>query len=163
MDHVALAIWDAIPTIKSCDGIGSGRRFGWAPRSKGDQILWRFPRRGRWSLLDPDVFRRTSVATLLRRRIKHRSSRKSHSKSEGSTCLPIDYVIPRAFSLTEPCSNNVVKYNALFIGMQIIDEIGVKNLEAYGDSKIIVNHVPHSWPCTSPLKTYFYIDHVTRQ
>ena len=34
---------------------------------------------------------------------------------------PDDYVIPRAFSLTEPCSNNVAEYNALLIGMQIAD------------------------------------------
>ena len=30
---------------------------------------------------------------------------------------PHNYVIPRAFSLTESCSNNVAKYNALLIGM----------------------------------------------
>ena len=42
-----------------------------------------------------------------------------------------NYVIPRAFSLTEPCSNNVAEYNAFLIGIQIADEIGVKNLEAY--------------------------------
>jgi len=52
-----------------------------------------------------------------------------------------NYIILRVFSLTEPCSNNGQEYNALLVGMQIIDEIGVKNLEAYGDSKIIVNHV----------------------
>jgi len=28
---------------------------------------------------------------------------------------PENHVLPRAFSLTEPCSNNVVKYNALLI------------------------------------------------
>ena len=54
---------------------------------------------------------------------------------------PQNYVISRAFSLTEPCSNNVAEYNALLIGMQIADEISVKNLEAYGDSKLIVNQV----------------------
>ena len=52
-----------------------------------------------------------------------------------------NYVISRAVSLTEPCSNNVAEYNALLIGMQLADEIGVKNLEAYGDSKLIVNQV----------------------
>jgi len=52
---------------------------------------------------------------------------------------PQNYVIPRAFSLTDPCSNNVAEYNALLIGMQIVDEIGVKNLKAYGDLKLIVN------------------------
>jgi len=46
---------------------------------------------------------------------------------------PHNYVIPRAFSLTEPCSNNVSEYNALLIGMQLAEEIGVKNFEAYGD------------------------------
>ena len=50
---------------------------------------------------------------------------------------PQNYVIPCAFSLTEPCSNNVTEYNALLIRMQYIEEIGVKNLEAYGDSKLM--------------------------
>ena len=40
--------------------------------------------------------------------------------------FPQNYVIPHAFSLTEPCSNNVAEYNALLIGMRIADEIGVK-------------------------------------
>ena len=52
---------------------------------------------------------------------------------------PQNSVIPHTFSLTEQCSNNLAEYNALLIGMQIADEIGVKNLEAYGDSKLIVN------------------------
>ena len=52
-----------------------------------------------------------------------------------------NYVIPHAFSLTESCSNSVAEYNALLIEMHIIDKIGVKNLEAYGDSKLIVNQV----------------------
>jgi len=51
---------------------------------------------------------------------------------------PQNYVIPHAFSLTESCSNNVAEYNALLIGIQIVDEIGVKNLEVYDDSKLIV-------------------------
>ena len=87
---------------------------------------------------------------------------------------PQNYVIPRAFSLTEPCSNNVVEYNALLIGMQIADEIGVKNLEAYGDSKLIVNQVrreyefrhedlvPYYNATISMAERFenFYIDHV---
>ena len=50
-------------------------------------------------------------------------------------------MIPFAFSLTKLCFNNVLEYNALLIGMQLAEEIGVKNLEAYGDSKLIVNQV----------------------
>ena len=68
-----------------------------------------------------------------------------------STCLPTKYVIPRAFSLTEPCSNNVAEYNALLIGMQIAEEIGIKKIEAYDDSKLIVNQVRES--TKSDMKT----------
>ena len=37
-----------------------------------------------------------------------------------------NYVISRAFSLTEPCSNNVSEYNTLLIRMQFVQEIEVK-------------------------------------
>ena len=90
---------------------------------------------------------------------------------------PQNYVIPRAFSLTEPCSNNVAEYIALLIGMQIADEIGVKNLKAYGDSKFIVNQIRGEYEVRyEDLVSYynatismaerfrnFYIDHVSRQ
>jgi len=54
---------------------------------------------------------------------------------------PQNYIIPYAFSLAKPCSNNVVEYNALLIGIQLAKEIGVKKLEVYGDSKLIVNQI----------------------
>jgi len=52
-----------------------------------------------------------------------------------------NYAIPHSFSLMEPSSNNVVEYNALLIEMQLAEDIGVKKLETYGDSKLIVNQV----------------------
>jgi len=54
---------------------------------------------------------------------------------------PQNHVLPRAFSLTEPCSNNVAEYNALVIVLQLAHEMGVHYFEAYGDSKLIVNQV----------------------
>jgi len=33
--------------------------------------------------------------------------------------LPNNHVLCRAFSLTEPCSNNVTENNALLIGLQL--------------------------------------------
>ena len=73
--------------------------------------------------------------------------------------------------------NNVAEYNALLIGMQIADEIAVKNLETYGGSKLIVNQVcgeyevrhedlvPYYNPtiCMAERFRNFYIDHVPRQ
>jgi len=90
---------------------------------------------------------------------------------------PQNYIIPRTFLLSEPCSNNVAEYNALLIGMQIADEIAVKNLEAYGDSKLIVNQVRREYEVRHEnLVPYhnatihmaerfknFYIDYVPRQ
>jgi len=85
-----------------------------------------------------------------------------------------NYVNPHAFSLTESCSNNVSKYNALLIGMQLAEKIGVKNFETYGDSKLIVNQVRREYEVwhedlvphynatiimTEKLEN-FYIDHV---
>jgi len=55
--------------------------------------------------------------------------------------LPQNHVLPQAFSLMEPCSNNVAKYNALLIDLQLTYEMGERYLEAYGDSKLIVNQV----------------------
>ena len=73
----------------------------------------------------------------------------SRTKPKGNIIVSVgvvlisihNYVIPRAFLLTEPCSNNVSEYNTLLIGMKLAEEIGVKNFEAYGDSKLIVNQV----------------------
>ena len=93
-----------------------------------------------------------------------RTSPKGHIVAGVGVVLvsPQNYVIPRAVSLTEPCSNNVAEYNALLIGMQFADEIGVKNLEAYGDSKLISakfagstkSDMRTSYPTTTQLSTW---------
>jgi len=54
---------------------------------------------------------------------------------------PENHVLHRAFSLTESCSNNVAKYIVLLIGLQLAQQMGVQYLEAYGDSKLIINQV----------------------
>ena len=54
---------------------------------------------------------------------------------------PEKHVLPRAYSLTEPCSNNVTEYNALIIGLNFAKELGVEYLEAFGDSQLVVNQI----------------------
>jgi len=54
---------------------------------------------------------------------------------------PQNHILPRAFYLTEACSNNIAEYNALLIGLQLAHRMGVRYLEAYGDSKLIINQV----------------------
>ena len=53
---------------------------------------------------------------------------------------PENHVLPRAFSLTEPCFNNVVEYNALLIGLQLAQQIRVQYLEALW--RFQVDHQP---------------------
>ena len=107
MGHIALPIWDAIPATKSCEGTGGDRFLGWASRPTGNQTLWRSPRWGRWSLLDPDIFRKIGVATLLRR-ASRTGPRENIVAGVGVVLVsPQNYVISCAFSLTESCSNNV--------------------------------------------------------
>ena len=40
--------------------------------------------------------------------------------------FPQNHVLPRAFSLTESCSNNVAEYNALLIGLQLAHGMGAR-------------------------------------
>ena len=54
---------------------------------------------------------------------------------------PRNHVLPHAFLLMESCSNNVAEYNALLIGLQLAQQMGMWNREAYGDSKLIISQV----------------------
>ena len=89
---------------------------------------------------------------------------------------PQNHVLPRAFSLTESCSNNVTEYNALLIGLQLAHKMRVRYLEVYGDSKLIINQVKgeyevrhgdlvpyyHAVIKMANLFDGFYIGHVSR-
>ncbi|XP_020258688.1 uncharacterized protein LOC109835102 [Asparagus officinalis] len=87
-----------------------------------------------------------------------------------------NHILPCAVSLTKPCSNNVAEYNALLVGLDIAKQLGVKHLEAYGDSQLIVNQIKGEYEVRSedlvPYHTAaitlansfegFYIDHIPR-
>ena len=91
--------------------------------------------------------------------------------------LPRNHVILRAFSLTEPCTNNVAEYNALLIGLQLAHRLGIRKLQAYGNSELVVNQLRGEYEVRSDdLIPYFdfalqmaeqfeglYIGHVPRQ
>src|SRR3954469_18868621 len=69
---------------------------------------------------------------------------------------PQNHVIPRACSLTEPCTNNVAEYNAQLIGLQMAHQLGVRNLQAYGDSELIINQLRREYEIRSDdLIPYF--------
>jgi ribonuclease HI len=53
--------------------------------------------------------------------------------------------------LDEPSTNNQAEYTGLIEGLKLSLECGYKNIVAYGDSLLIVNHVTRVWKCKSPL------------
>src|SRR5436190_21924994 len=73
---------------------------------------------------------------------------------------PQDHIIPCAFSLTEPCTNKVAEYNALLIGLQLAHRLGVRKLQAYGDSELVVNQLCGEYEVrsddSSPISTPHY-------
>ena len=89
---------------------------------------------------------------------------------------PENHVLSRAFSLTESFSNNVAEYNALFISLQLAQQMGVQYLKAYDDSKLIINQVkgeyevrhedpiPYHPAAIKLAKSFygFYISHISR-
>jgi len=54
---------------------------------------------------------------------------------------PYNHILSRDFSLIESYCNNVTEYNALLTGLQLAQQMGVQYLEAYDDSKLIVNQI----------------------
>ena len=54
---------------------------------------------------------------------------------------PHNQLLPYSFVLRELCSNNVAEYQALILGLEMASDIGVKSIEVYGDSKLIIHQL----------------------
>ena len=54
---------------------------------------------------------------------------------------PQRQILLYSFSLSELCSNNVAECQALIIGLQIAIEMGISQLEIFGDSKLVINQI----------------------
>jgi ribonuclease HI/probable phosphoglycerate mutase len=49
--------------------------------------------------------------------------------------------------LDHKCTNNQIEYEALLFGLQILHDMGVKHVEAYGDSLLVVQQVSKVCQC----------------
>ncbi|KAL1353230.1 hypothetical protein AAHE18_06G223400 [Arachis hypogaea] len=60
------------------------------------------------------------------------------------------------FELNYSCSNNEAEYEALIMGLELLLERGVKNVEIFGDSQLVVRQVSLEYRCVSEnLRKYF--------
>ena len=50
-------------------------------------------------------------------------------------------IIRHSFALTEPCTNNEAEYEALIAGLEVALEMGIQNLEVFGDSQLVISQV----------------------
>ena len=54
---------------------------------------------------------------------------------------PQRQILLYSFLLSELWSVNVAEYQALIIGLQMAIEMGISQLEIFGDSKLIINQI----------------------
>ncbi|XP_074278463.1 uncharacterized protein LOC141602054 [Silene latifolia] len=52
-----------------------------------------------------------------------------------------NHVMPYSFTLTQFCSNNVEEYQALILGLQMTIKIGVREMDIYGDSQLVISQI----------------------
>jgi len=52
---------------------------------------------------------------------------------------PEKHILPYYFILVNLCSNDVAKYQALILGLQMAIGMGVKDLDVYVDSQLVIN------------------------
>ncbi|XP_056685850.1 uncharacterized protein [Spinacia oleracea] len=54
---------------------------------------------------------------------------------------PEKHVLAYSFVLTQLCSNNMAEYQALILGLQMAVELGLKDLDIYGDSQLVISQL----------------------
>ena len=54
---------------------------------------------------------------------------------------PIKDTKTHSYKLIFECSNNVANYEALFLGLRALKDLGAKRVKIFGDSKLVVNQV----------------------
>ncbi|KAH9327497.1 hypothetical protein KI387_007675, partial [Taxus chinensis] len=54
--------------------------------------------------------------------------------------VPLDAEpMPLSFRLDFPCTNNTAEYEALVLGLQVTLHLGIKSINIFGDSQLVVN------------------------
>ena len=54
---------------------------------------------------------------------------------------PKKYIVPYSFVLVNLCSDNVDEYQVLILGLKMEIGMGIKDLDVYGDSQLVINQL----------------------
>jgi len=52
---------------------------------------------------------------------------------------PEKHILSYSFVLVKLCSNNVAEYPVLILGLQMAIRMGIKDLDVYGESQLVIN------------------------
>jgi ribonuclease HI len=72
------------------------------------------------------------------------------SKGQGVGCVPISphgATFELSIRLEFSCTNNQMEYEALLIGLEHLKDMGVKNVDAFGDSRLVVQQIKGEHQC----------------
>ncbi|GAA0147888.1 hypothetical protein LIER_36602 [Lithospermum erythrorhizon] len=67
-----------------------------------------------------------------------------------------DDVLPYSFSLSNKCSNNVVEYQALMLGLEITVDMRLMQLNVYGDSQLVISQLLGDYEVRKPELIPYY-------
>ena len=69
---------------------------------------------------------------------------------------PMGIKTQMAFKLEGNYPNNQIEYEALIIGLEILLEMGIKSVEVYGDSQLVIRQLTGDYKCcSSSIAPYF--------
>uniref|UniRef100_A0A803N5V0 RNase H type-1 domain-containing protein n=1 Tax=Chenopodium quinoa TaxID=63459 RepID=A0A803N5V0_CHEQI len=71
----------------------------------------------------------------------NRASRQDGAGAGVVFVPPEKDVLPYSFVLTQLCSNNMDEYQALIMGLQMAIEMGIHDLNVYGDSQLVISQL----------------------
>jgi len=94
--------------------------------------------------------------------IPHKYSKTRKVIGEGGEILYLtpdsNIIIPRRCSILDlkgKETNNISEYAALYYGLlRFVNEVGIKDIQVYTDSQLIVNQVLRIWPSKKHLKPW---------
>ncbi|XP_066310942.1 uncharacterized protein [Miscanthus floridulus] len=69
---------------------------------------------------------------------------------------PLSVRMQYAVRLHFPASNNIAEYEALVNGLRIVVELGIRRLEVWGDSQLVVGQVMKDSNCHDPKMATYY-------
>ena len=69
---------------------------------------------------------------------------------------PLEVCVRYMVRLHFPSSNNVAEYEALVNGLRITIELGIRCLDIWGDSQLVVNQVIKESSCHDAKMTTYY-------